>query len=206
MPAVETRKKLGDASHVPARVKADVGSLPFSTSACQSDPVARGVCPVPTTIHPPKKDAGLRSREGDSKDVQTSSEPAGKASPGERAAWFIALNEGKKICPKLRLDLTLMIEDAVQDALARLLDGTKRDPARLRVLKRMPYKLYLQTPEWAERREQHLRSAKHRCQVCNGEHGLNVHHRTYERRGEEAWADLIVLCRVCHKTFHGGEE
>ena len=100
----------------------------------------------------------------------------------------------------------MLIEDAVQDALAGLLSGPKREKVRLRELRRMGYREYLQTPEWQERREQHLRSARYRCQVCNSDSGLNVHHRSYDRRGEEAWADLIVLCRVCHKTFHGGDE
>jgi hypothetical protein len=42
-----------------------------------------------------------------------------------------------------------------------------------------------------------------RCQVCNA-YGvqLNVHHRTYERRGAEWDTDLIVLCHDCHEIFH----
>lgn len=67
----------------------------------------------------------------------------------------------------------------------------------------MPYRDYLQTPEWKERRKRIMRKAGFRCQVCNA-YGvqLNVHHRTYERRGCEWDADLIVLCRTCHEIFH----
>jgi len=70
-------------------------------------------------------------------------------------------------------------------------------------LRTMPYKEYLHTPYWKHRREARLRAAGHRCQLCNsGSVSLNVHHRTYERLGEELDGDLIVLCRTCHSTFH----
>lgn len=75
--------------------------------------------------------------------------------------------------------------------------------ARLDELRRMPYREYLQTPEWQARRKQHLRSAGYRCQVCNASgRRLDVHHRTYEHRGEETFKDLIVLCEDCHQLFH----
>jgi hypothetical protein len=74
---------------------------------------------------------------------------------------------------------------------------------RLLELRAMPYEEYLQTPHWKRRREDRLRVAGRRCQVCNrGSVQLNVHHRTYERLGEELDGDLIVLCRACHSTFH----
>jgi 5-methylcytosine-specific restriction endonuclease McrA len=74
---------------------------------------------------------------------------------------------------------------------------------RLQELRSMPYSEYLRTPEWQARRQQHLRSAGYRCQVCNNTNTrLNVHHRTYERRGQELYKDLIVLCEQCHELFH----
>lgn len=70
-------------------------------------------------------------------------------------------------------------------------------------LRTMPYQEYLQTPEWQARRQRHLRSAGYRCQLCNaGDRSLHVHHRTYERRGNERWADLLVLCSDCHAKHH----
>src|SRR3990167_785505 len=73
-----------------------------------------------------------------------------------------------------------------------------------RNLETMPYREYLQTPEWQARRKRQLSSAGYRCQVCNtGTKRLNVHHRTYERRGRELFSDLIVLCEDCHALFHG---
>ena len=74
---------------------------------------------------------------------------------------------------------------------------------RLYELHTMPYPDYLQTPEWRERRGRHLASVGFRCQVCNTPaHSLDVHHRTYERRGCEHYTDLLALCRGCHALFH----
>ncbi len=73
---------------------------------------------------------------------------------------------------------------------------------RLNELHRMPYTEYLYTPEWKRRREVMLEIAEYRCQACNRAGGLHVHHRTYERRGFERKADLIVLCADCHQVFH----
>jgi 5-methylcytosine-specific restriction endonuclease McrA len=75
--------------------------------------------------------------------------------------------------------------------------------ARVWYLRTMPYQEYLQTPEWKAIREKKLKESGFRCQLCNQSGELNVHHRTYERRGNEELQDLIVLCRGCHETFHG---
>lgn len=86
-------------------------------------------------------------------------------------------------------------------------DRFERDRAayrsRLRELKTMPYQQYLDSPEWKERRAARLKAAGYACQVCNGRNKvLNVHHRTYIRRGEEYARDLVVLCQDCHHMFH----
>ena len=74
---------------------------------------------------------------------------------------------------------------------------------RRSVLAHMPYAKYLQTKEWKEFKQGRLRSARNRCQVCNSaDVQLEVHHRTYERRGYELKHDVIVLCRDCHQLFH----
>lgn len=77
---------------------------------------------------------------------------------------------------------------------------------RLYRLKTMPYKEYLVTEHWKEVRNRALKRANYKCQLCNdGKSWLNVHHRTYIRRGEEYNSDLIVLCRACHAKFHDKE-
>lgn len=82
-------------------------------------------------------------------------------------------------------------------------DGERTVPVRSRKLRAMPYEEYLRTPHWKRKREDKLRAAGHRCQVCNSGSGiLDVHHRTYERLGEELDMDLTVLCRGCHRRHH----
>lgn len=78
----------------------------------------------------------------------------------------------------------------------------KRRARRWNELSTMPYNEYLLTPEWQEKRAYMLKRARYRCQLCNESKPLNVHHRTYERRGHEDYADLIVLCGDCHKLYH----
>lgn len=74
---------------------------------------------------------------------------------------------------------------------------------RVNLLRTMPYREYLQTPEWQEKRKGKLRSAGYRCELCNSSNTvLDTHHKTYERRGDEYYKDLIVLCRACHARFH----
>lgn len=69
-------------------------------------------------------------------------------------------------------------------------------------LRALPYASYLRTPHWQDLRYRALLAAEHRCQSCNRGSQLDVHHRTYERLGEERLADLTVLCRSCHTIFH----
>jgi hypothetical protein len=73
---------------------------------------------------------------------------------------------------------------------------------RKEALRAGPYRDYLLTPEWAQRRRGALRRAGHACQTCGGGGRLHVHHRTYERRGEERPDDLLVLCEDCHLAVH----
>lgn len=74
--------------------------------------------------------------------------------------------------------------------------------AEVERLKSMPYKEYLQTDHWLSLRYQTLKIAGFRCQLCNKSGSLQVHHRTYERRGSEEVSDLISLCPDCHAKFH----
>ncbi len=81
-----------------------------------------------------------------------------------------------------------------------------RNEQRIQELRTMPYLDYLQTPEWAAKRQQILDRDGHRCRVCNSTEQLNVHHRTYERRGDEDLDDLTTLCQPCHEYFHSREK
>jgi hypothetical protein len=103
---------------------------------------------------------------------------------------------------------------AVQDGMPRLLeaDGYDLDALnvlahaihfqRVAVLAAMPYDEYLRTDHWRWMRRRALVAADERCQLCNAPNALEVHHRTYDRRGRENDADLTVLCGECHAVFH----
>jgi hypothetical protein len=73
---------------------------------------------------------------------------------------------------------------------------------RQRALRAMPFAEYLRTPEWRETRSDALERAGFRCQLCaeKDRSTLDVYHNSYARIGNEAPADLIVLCRPCYAT------
>ncbi len=76
--------------------------------------------------------------------------------------------------------------------------------ARKRELSTMPFSEYQQTREWKTKRSRALIRAGNKCQVCSStDKPLNVHHNTYARYGDELLEDLTVLCRACHKHYHG---
>lgn len=75
---------------------------------------------------------------------------------------------------------------------------------RVSLDKPQTYAEYLRSPHWQEVRKEALKRANYRCQVCNADKPLDVHHRTYERLGSELDADVIALCRDCHNLFHVG--
>lgn len=66
------------------------------------------------------------------------------------------------------------------------------------------YHEYIKTEAWRERAEAAKQRVGHRCQICNRPATrvtLDVHHRTYERLGNERPEDLTVLCRGCHELY-----
>lgn len=66
------------------------------------------------------------------------------------------------------------------------------------------YHEYIKTEAWRERAEAAKQRVGHRCQICNRPSArvtLDVHHRTYERLGNEHPEDLTVLCRGCHELY-----
>lgn len=100
-----------------------------------------------------------------------------------------------RICPQC-------FHDWARNQTARFKEREQKRADRLRELRTMSYRAYLQTPEWQETRRLALRRVYSRCQTCCGGGQLNVHHRTYVRRGAEYARDLVVLCSPCHQLFH----
>ena len=74
--------------------------------------------------------------------------------------------------------------------------------AMVQNLRELPYQDYLKTEHWQKTRDEALRLGRHECRICRAKKTLDVHHRTYERLGHEDQADLVVLCRICHRLFH----
>ncbi len=66
----------------------------------------------------------------------------------------------------------------------------------------MNYQEYLQSEAWNHKRKVALMFWDNRCTLCFSPNRLQVHHRTYERLGQERITDLIVLCEKCHKIHH----
>lgn len=71
-------------------------------------------------------------------------------------------------------------------------------PNRLSVL---PYDLYLETDHWKDLRAAAIAHYGDTCVLCDSK-PVQVHHRTYARRGFEQLTDLIVLCDGCHSRYH----
>ena len=64
------------------------------------------------------------------------------------------------------------------------------------------YKDYLNSEEWKERRNSQIQMDGC-CRFCGKKEGLQVHHISYERIGDEIPGfDLITLCRGCHERLH----
>ena len=73
-------------------------------------------------------------------------------------------------------------------------------------LRAMPYAEYLTTPHWRKKRRDAIRHYGEKCNRCGGTDGIQVHHRSYKRRGEERMEDLEVLCEGCHENEHEGDK
>lgn len=69
-------------------------------------------------------------------------------------------------------------------------------------LRALPYNEYLKTHHWrtiSRAARDHYGEA---CLLCGATRHTHVHHRTYDRRGEERIHDLTVLCARCHEHWH----
>lgn len=101
---------------------------------------------------------------------------------------------------------TFLCDDCRQNRTNKFHAWQEASQEQVQALAAMPYREYLQTDHWKEMRRVALRRARYRCQLCHANTPLNVHHRTYERRGCEEPSDLIALCEPCHRKFHDIKE
>jgi 5-methylcytosine-specific restriction endonuclease McrA len=86
-------------------------------------------------------------------------------------------------------------------------------PQTIAELRNLKYEKYLQTPHWKKIRAAIFLINKAVCQAddCNvvgeswyggSESGLDVHHLSYENRGNERFEDLTLLCKQHHELSH----
>ena len=70
--------------------------------------------------------------------------------------------------------------------------------------KHMPYNEYLQSEYWKHVKIKVLKRDHYHCVKCRRKSNLNIHHLTYQNRGNELkhLHDLITLCRKCHEKIH----
>lgn len=66
------------------------------------------------------------------------------------------------------------------------------------------YYKYLHSPEWKAMRCEVFRIHGRKCSSCGSESELEVNHKHYRTLyAEDPETDLEVLCRRCHKIYHG---
>jgi hypothetical protein len=124
--------------------------------------------------------------------------------------FYTILHFGGYVCLGCHKDLKLKFKpiEAKQREGERERDRLRKEDSdradgRLMELKAMPYPEYLQTEHWKSLRKSRLKQSRYKCEICNSHsETLDVHHKTYERRGSEYNGDLMVLCRTCHSKFH----
>jgi hypothetical protein len=96
-------------------------------------------------------------------------------------------------------------ENCINKRKLKLIENEKEKLKKIEELKKIktiPYNEYLQTEHWKNKSYKCKQLAGFKCQKCNSNKNLQVHHLTYERRGEEQTTDLMCLCDICHKKEH----
>jgi hypothetical protein len=81
----------------------------------------------------------------------------------------------------------------------------ERRDAALKRLGYSGYNAYLASPAWRAVRFRYIEERPWICHVCGKTEKLYLHHRTYERVGQEQLDDLMPLCDPCHGLVHSLE-
>jgi uncharacterized protein YlaI len=72
----------------------------------------------------------------------------------------------------------------------------------INMLKEIPYEEYLFSAHWKHFSGEAIKFARYKCQLCDNNNSLNVHHKNYKNLGRETFNDTIVLCNDCHRMVH----
>lgn len=114
-------------------------------------------------------------------------------------------------------DKQIIIDDAdvaVYESLVELERQNKISPSQFQlfsdklfadareVSKTWAYQDYMQSTEWAEKRNKNIEEYGGKCFICGSTEHLQSHHLNYYRVGCELDSDLVCLCRDCHMKLH----
>lgn len=64
------------------------------------------------------------------------------------------------------------------------------------------YREYLKTKQWKFFRQQALDFYGRKCNKCESNLRLEVHHKHYKNLGKEELKDVEILCKNCHRLHH----
>ena len=68
------------------------------------------------------------------------------------------------------------------------------------------YGNYLASPEWHAIRRKIIDASRGICEYCRTSPAVQVHHKTYDRVGQERMEDLSAVCLKCHQQLHSSSE
>lgn len=66
----------------------------------------------------------------------------------------------------------------------------------------MNYLKYINSDNWWKIRNARVEFDNFKCQHCGFKYELQVHHKTYDRLGDECLDDMVTLCPRCHNDEH----
>lgn len=60
------------------------------------------------------------------------------------------------------------------------------------------YRRHLRSSKWRYLKARVVNSRGQKCERCGARFGLQLHHKTYQRLGDELPSDVELLCKPCH--------
>lgn len=64
---------------------------------------------------------------------------------------------------------------------------------------RRRYEARIRSAQWKNMKRSLIKWRGNRCERCGLETPLELHHKTYERLGNERLSDLELICSTCHR-------
>ena len=133
----------------------------------------------------------------------TNLDTAASSAQDERILASASSNPAIHVSPKL---VILIVGVLLVGAIGRYVEARQRERRRAaRKERQREYRRYLKSAGWRRRRSTAVARSDGFCEDCGSRSDLDVHHRTYARKGAELPNDLVALCRRCHTARHKGK-